>query len=405
MPITHIAFLQDMHSLNGAVRVSIDTAKYLSERFGIKTTFINPNGKPTESNVSIPFVENMNEIFLAGYKKRNIQENTTLLNELITHEGIQMIFTPYPAKIIPIDFQMIQSCKVVIWHHEHPYSKIIRKRRLLHGLSNDPLRRRIDYFITQWPRYYLFRKLTKRRTQNDLKKKIKQADYLITLTEGYRDLLIKDLGLSTQEQEKIVVLRNTLKIEPKPNLKKEKLAVFMGRIMRDTKQVDLLFDIWQECAKALPDWKFEFYGKGSYTKALTKKITDYRLANIEYKGYCPDPDSVFRRAAFSCVTSSTEGYCLAITEAQNQGCIPIAFNAPGAFHEVIGTKDPAGILISPYDKETYISSFITFAKDEHLRAQMQKRILTHRHFYDKINNDAKWIKLLELQNTPYSSNK
>ncbi len=396
MPITHIAFLQDLHSLNGAVRVSIDTANYLSERFGIKTTFVNPLKEHTESNVSIPLAEGINEVFLGGYRKGHTQEDSRLLNDLIVREGIQLLFIPYPGKVLALDLSSIKSCKTAIWHHEHPYGKIIRKRRLMHNLREAPLGRQIDYFLTQWPRYYLFRGLTKKRTQCELKEKISQADYLITLTEDYRRLMIKDLNLDTQTGSKIAVLRNTLTIEPAPSLEKEKLAVFMGRIMRDTKQADLLFDIWKVCARALPDWRFEFYGKGSFTKTLEKKIADSGLSNIAYKGYSSDPNGVFGRAAFSCITSSTEGYCLAITEAQNQGCIPIAFDTPGAFHEVIGTDNPAGVLIKPYDKDAYASALIRLAKDDSLRAKMQGRVLEHRHFYDRSTNDETWKKLLEL---------
>ena len=396
MSIRRIGFIQDTHSLNGAVRVSVDTARYLLRRFGIPSVFINPSHLSSKGRMTVPLAEDVAEIFLDSFTKGNGAQDASALEEIVRQAEIDLLFVPYPTKHLPAGIERLRSCRVAYWYHEHPYGKYIRKRQLLDGLSHDPVGRQIDYFLTQWPKYYLFGEITKRRIQRDLLRKIQESDYFITLTSGYRDLLIRDLKLKEEEARKLVVLRNALTIEPDPMLRKEKLAVFMGRIMRDTKQVDKLFDIWRHCASELPDWKFQFYGKGSYVKTLVRDINKSGLPNISYEGYTSDPESVFRRAAFSCITSSTEGYCQAITEAQNQGCIPIAFDSPGAFHEVIGTIEPAGILIHPYDTEAYATSLISLARDEAERARLQERVLRHRHHYEEGTNDSEWHRLLEL---------
>lgn len=392
----HIAFLQDHLSLNGAVRVSLQNAILLSER-GVRTTFFTARWNQEEWRIPPQYESHIAVRLLPDAQKVLTEANLTYMSEVIQKEQITHLFITYPIARFPKELRLSTTCRLIFWLHEHPLSKWIRKRTLLKNIGRGSWSKRLEYYLLQYPKYFLLGNSLRKKSLVSLQQKILQYDYFIVLSESFKAFLLKELEITPSVlEEKVVVLPNTQELSLAPVEGKEKLMVYTGRLVLEPKQIDLLLDIWSIVAPALPDWRFEFYGSGKWASSLQKMIEQRGMqAQIQLKGFTNDLSEVYKRATFVCLTSSTEGWPLSLIEGQRYGCIPFAFDVPGAFSDIMGKNGEYGRLIPPFDLHEYACQLVALAQDEPAKKAMQKRIEEHTHLFTPERNLSLWEKLLQ----------
>ena len=69
------------------------------------------------------------------------------------------------------------------------------------------------------------------------------------------------------------------------------------------------------------------------------------------------------------MTSSHEGFPMTLIEAQQYGCVPIAYNSFSSASKII-VNNYNGILIKPFKQRSYSHELQKLMKDENKRAQM-----------------------------------
>ena len=94
------------------------------------------------------------------------------------------------------------------------------------------------------------------------------------------------------------------------------------------------------------------------------------------------------------MTSSHEGLPMTLIEAQQYGCVPIAYNSFSSASKIIA-NNYNGILIKPFKQRSYSHELQKLMKDENKRAQMaeNEREFIRRFDVNKIIKD--WIQLFE----------
>jgi glycosyltransferase involved in cell wall biosynthesis len=75
------------------------------------------------------------------------------------------------------------------------------------------------------------------------------------------------------------------------------------------------------------------------------------LDNITFYGY-QDAQSFYESASIICLTSSYEGFGIALIEAMSRGAVPVAFNSYLSVTDIIDDKK-TGFLVTPFDIEEY----------------------------------------------------
>ena len=99
--------------------------------------------------------------------------------------------------------------------------------------------------------------------------------------------------------------------------------------------------------------------------------------------------------AILCLPSKYEGWGLVLTEAQNNGVIPVAFDCCRAIPTIIGeAEEAAGVLVAPNDWKDLSQQIVRLGKDDAYRSRLQQRCLEKRWTYQEGINEKEWKRFL-----------
>lgn len=170
----------------------------------------------------------------------------------------------------------------------------------------------------------------------------------------------------------------------------------MGRLARGQKRVDRLLRIWKIVSAELLDWELKIYGEGRDELLLKDMSVRLGLERCFFMGSIEHPEEAYQSASLLCLTSSHEGYPLAIIEGQMYGVVPIAFNVCAGIEHAIGEDQRAGRLIGPFDLNAYAAELIKLCKNDEMRINLSKACLAKCVDYAPHVNDAYWCQILEI---------
>lgn len=75
-------------------------------------------------------------------------------------------------------------------------------------------------------------------------------------------------------------------------------------------------------------------GIGSDLDSYKQYVRKHQLKQVSFRGL-QVPEEYYRQASIFMMTSKSEGWGLTLTEAQQYGCVPIAFDTYASLHEII----------------------------------------------------------------------
>lgn len=382
----NIAFIHYAFINGGLERITLDIIKYLSQRYGEKYRFF---------LYSITFDEwRRSELESHGVKTRVLRQKNALrtldIRRFLIKDNIDLVVqSSFPVWGIA-SIQQETGVKVIFANHGEPfwerYSLIRRKqssklKRLCWKLYRKHLYRLLNYPM--------------RRTIHKTKKAYRECDAYTVLCEPYRKQMCKAFKVKP-ENSHIYAIENPEYAVENPNLNKEKIVLFCGRLENTSKRVDLLLRIWQKVQSQLPDWKLQLVGEGPEEKKLKEMAVELQLQNINFVGAVKDPSFYYRRASIVCLTSQTEGWGLALTEGQANGCIPIAFACTDGVKTIIGEDETCGFLVKPGDVDEFAATLLKVATlPEERKLEIRKAAIEKRLHYTPDQMGEKWRALFD----------
>ena len=118
------------------------------------------------------------------------------------------------------------------------------------------------------------------------------------------------------------------------------------------------------------DIRLEIFGTGSSEQALAKRIAALGLEDaVHLRGHQPGARGVFRRAGWTALTSTHEGFGMAIAEAMSAGCVPFAYDVPYGPAELLAAFPDH--LVADGDIEALARGIAGFATADTEQAQEQ----------------------------------
>lgn len=240
-----------------------------------------------------------------------------------------------------------------------------------------------------------------------LKKKYElQCQYRRLLVLSDKILLISERGISSFLQYAGIQICNSIDyvnnplsyIKPVDNTmlcSKKKEILFVGRLEEHTKKISLALDAWHIVSEqpAFSDWIFNIVGDGMDRLILENKVRKDKIKNVVFHGF-QDPKSYYRTAAIFLMTSVSEGWGLTLTEAMQNGCVPIGFNSYPAIFDIINDGYD-GFLVKYPNVEEYAAVMIDLIMDENKRSEMAKNALGINDKFKNITIADKWISLIK----------
>jgi len=168
------------------------------------------------------------------------------------------------------------------------------------------------------------------------------------------DLLYQDfLKLFPHHQKKFVLIYNNINTEEVINLSKEKIITYIPKKenvlinigkLKEVKNQKLLIDMMSILTKRITDIELIIIGDGYLKNELNSYIKEKKLEDyITLVGFYPNPFPLLKKGKLFCLSSFSEGFCLAISEACTLN-LPFISTKVGGVVELLNTAK-CGFLI------------------------------------------------------------
>lgn len=328
-------------------------------------------------------------------------ENTAFLVESLRREKVDYFIVQGNTDLPFAAIRSNTDCRIIFCLHNVPlWETYFQKKRKSSEIRNPTLARRLEFLLLRKPIYHLTRKL-ENRLLREYAAILPDIDRMVMLCPQYhRDMedLIRRSGYpgSDAPAEKFTSIINPLLPvqEPTRTEKKEKIVLYVGRLVKIHKCVDRLLKIWQRIERLNPDWKLIIVGTGAEEADLKKLAEKLGLQRAEFAGYQSDVSPYFRRASFCCLTSNFEGLPMCLMEGQQYGVIPVSFDSYAGIREITCNGE-CGIMVPSYDLGKYAMMLSNALSDAKLQMQMRERSYEAARRYELERIGRQWLQLFE----------
>lgn len=162
---------------------------------------------------------------------------------------------------------------------------------------------------------------------------------------------------------------------------KKKQVLIVSRLDEIQKRISLSIQIWAALEKdsELTDWQLKIVGHGDAEADYKKMVNDLGLKRISFEGR-QDPLNYYKESSIFMMTSAYEGWGLTLTEAQQMGCVPIAFDSYSSVFDIVD-NGKNGYIIENNNLEEYICKVKILMTNHILRNNMARQaILSSKRF-------------------------
>ena len=149
-----------------------------------------------------------------------------------------------------------------------------------------------------------------------------------------------------------------------------------------------MLNIWKEINKTHSDWQLKILGSGDWDY-WKKIIVRYNIENAEVVGFC-NTSEYYQKASIICMTSVTEGLPMVLIEAQQYGCVPIAYSSFAALDDIINDGEN-GFSVKAFDQKEYVSKLRRLMDDSNIRDRMSVNAIESVKRFNVDNIAALWI--------------
>ena len=223
------------------------------------------------------------------------------------------------------------------------------------------------------------------------------SDKVVLLSEKFRDDFLSYGGV-IGGGDKIRVVPNCVSFDEFFDMnnysEKEKTVLIVSRLDEVQKRISLALRIWNSlCSDGkYQDWKLLIVGHGDYEHEYKAYVKRHGLTNVSFEG-TQEPQSYYRKSSIFMLTSSHEGWGLTLTEAQQFGCVPLAFNSYKSLSDIITDKRNV-YIIEDLDMETYKKRMQSLMDNINLRKEMASHAIEDSKRYTPSVVCERWHKLL-----------
>ena len=186
---------------------------------------------------------------------------------------------------------------------------------------------------------WIFRKVEKVHISEAFEREFQNVDKFVLLAESFVEEYTKIRG-DKFSQGKLTYMHNPLAqnvtLTDKEFLSKDNIVLCVSRMTEDVKRISYMIETWVKIEKdnRFEDWKFDIVGDGPSLMLYKDMARNLGLKRITFWGY-QNPEKFYKRSKILLMTSVSEGWGMAIPEAQQCGVVPIVLNTFSSVHELI----------------------------------------------------------------------
>lgn len=302
-------------------------------------------------------------------------EKVTYLQAYIQDNNIDVVVVQGRRDVLSLLKKAIKGtdCKLVYTLHSDPgYGyDTFNLSTLKHEIVNSTgmLRLHKIFIMFLFP-LYKFR--VKQRLSFSYNEAYKLVDRFVLLSEAAVPYFLKLSNIN--DSSKISVISNPTTYDeclPVAEFeKKENIVLIVSRMEEHTKKLSMALKAWKsiENEPSMQEWSLDIVGDGVDIDAYKKWVKTKNVKRVRFWGY-QDPDVFYRKSSIFLMTSVSEAWGMSIVEAQQQMCVPIAFDSYCAVRDIIKNNEN-GILVKYPSLKQFARSILYLAKEIQIRKSL-----------------------------------
>lgn len=341
--MTKVAFIHNSFPAGGAERVTMDIARHLSSSKGYEVFVFTTrlvDGLMSEDAHKIITFRLIPSQAIQSRRSRHIER-------LIIADGIDILVSVGKSIYDINGIRERTGVKVILACHGEPFWQ---RHIIMHRRQKGLIRRFLWYSFNK--KRFADGTLAMQMAISRTLKDYLQCNIYTVLCDSYKTELISALDIDHSSNH-IHVIENPEYPIQQVCYAKEKIILFCGRLENWSKRIDRLLRIWSTIQQDLPDWRLFIVGDGPAEGMLRDMAKELKLERISFEGRQKDVGSYYQKASIVCLTSETEGWPLALTEAQAFGCIGVAFGATSGIREILSPHRECGFIVPCFNEKSY----------------------------------------------------
>ena len=343
----NIAFCHGAFHLGGAERITLDIIQYLSTFGGQYNLFL---FAPEFSKQNFP--SEVLEKFTWCQTRHKSKDKSADVERLILAHNIDVLVEVVVHLQNITQIKQRTGVKVIYANHGVPFWQ---KNIIIKHLQSTPVKRLLwnIYGKLWWDILGNAQRAAVRRTRRSYI----ESDAYMVLCDAYKEQTCQTLGIAP-ESSHIHVINNSERQVEHPNLHKENIILYCGRLSNHDKGVDRLLRIWKRIEHQLPHWHLQLVGDGPDRDALHALAQELGLKQVSFEGATATPQRYYDQASIVCLTSPEEGWPLAMTEGLAHGCICVSFECSAGVKEILSPHGENGFIVTPFNDEEYANTLL-----------------------------------------------
>lgn len=230
----------------------------------------------------------------------------------------------------------------------------------------------------------------------DLYQKVYQySDKVVVLSKAFIQEYMEYAGLRIDD--KFVVIPNALSFDTFADSSiiqnKKRQVLIVSRLAEVQKRISIAIELWAMIEQdwSLNEWSLKIVGDGESRSEYENMVKELNLERVEFCGR-KEPLPFYQASPIFMMTSAFEGWGLTLTEAQQFGCIPIAFDTYSSIHDII-LDGANGFVVSEGDRIKYLSCLKKLMRNNSLRESMAQQAVHLSHRFELNSIIENWISL------------
>ena len=368
--------LNDIGAQGGGIKIIIDKANYLAERFGYDVSIVSWSNCPDKIFYYVSDKVKKEYLDIHYYSQYHYKYPIRLWKKYILNKNLKNRLNHVVQRIDPDILICLSVHKAdIVCSLKCRAKKIIECHEA-------------RFFMTSriWNHSTLTFALNKFYSMLYFRTIEKKADVVITLTDGAKQLWHKAKHVEVIPDFSSIINKDYSDC-------KNKRIIAVGRLGKE-KGFERLLDIWLIVSKKYPDWHLDIYGDGELKEQLYNKIESNHIRNVTLCGAKSNISKEYSESSICAVTSYFEGFSLVLLEAIKHGVPCIAYDCPFGPRNII-EDGKCGFLIEEGNITLFAEKLCILIEDEQLRHHFSKAALERAKFFDTGTIMMRWKKLFE----------
>lgn len=325
-----------------------------------------------------------NKFIYNGVEYNDISSIIKDFNVIINQDGYDDTFT----KML---IQKKWIGKYIICLHNTPdmFKEYYSFKSMIHGLIHSTWSKK--WYFIRIITYPLWRLYMEKGFIKKLKINYIHAHATVLLSNKFFNTFIKSTHIKSSN--KLHFINNPLTYDYDPiyyqNIKRNEILI-VSRLSSE-KRIDLALKAWA-MVKNKKGWNLTIIGDGESKQSLMKFVTNNNIPYVTFKGQQP-PFEYYKKSKIFLMTSAFEGWGMTLTEAQQNGCVPIAMNSYLSITDII-SNNYNGIIIENNNIKKFTEAIEELISNKEKLDQMAINAIKSTEKFKKEQIAQAWIELI-----------